>query len=283
MQWFEKPEEYTDPRPVPAALEKLAGPHGVALVDVYGEGRTSRGWGLEPREGTPGFMENYEKDKFWAKPRILAAVEQQKPFAFVMRSMSVVALDIDRHTDDGAPDGFVAARKLGLPPTLAQTSKSGKGRHLFYRTDDPWDPETGHAPWADAIGILPGIDVRAVGCIYRHASQRWNTRPVAPLPQNLRELLDGRRDRKVALHTALAAAAAAPDSEEALIMHDTLIRELAAPIQAGKRNTTLFAIGSKMAEAEVPDWDQKVLARAVEIGLDQDEGLKIVENIRKYN
>ena len=72
------------------------------------------------------------------------------------------------------------------------------------------------------------------------------------------------------------------DPEEIAIMHDELITELSKPIPAGKRNNTLFAIGSKMAEAKVPDWQTLVGDRAVAVGLDEDEVDKLINNIAKY-
>lgn len=58
--------------------------------------------------------------------------------------------------------------------------------------------------------------------------------------------------------------------------------ELAKPIAAGKRNNTLFAIGSQLKDAEVPDWEQKVADRAVQVGLSDVEADKLVRNIAAY-
>src|SRR5690606_36286022 len=195
MEWYEDFGVFIDPKPLPPSVHQFEGPHGVALVDVYGEGKTTKGWGLSNSDGSPGFIEQYAKKAFWSKPRVLDAVKRDKPFAIVMRSVNLVALDIDRHMDDGGADGFIAAAKLELPPTLAQTSKSGAGRHLFYSTEEDWDPAKGFGAYDDAIGIVPGVDVRATGCIYRHAQQRWNHEPIAPLPDSVRELLDHRRQQ----------------------------------------------------------------------------------------
>lgn len=287
MEWYEDPAQFDAPDVLPRCLRDprgaYAGPKGLALVDVYSEGRTTSGWGLTSKTG-PGFMENYLKGKFWAKPRILEAERKGAPFAFVMRSTRLVAIDIDRHIDDGGADGFIAAAKLKLPPTLAQTSRSGAGRHLMYSVDDSWDDVVGFGLYDDVIGLVPGVDVRATGCIYRYDTQRWNHEDIAPLPDNVRELLENRRQQKLAQRAAFAAAAAAPpDAEEALIMHDALKRELDKPMQPGKRNTSLFAIGSKMKEAGYPNWEAAVQQRAEDVGLSQDEALKIVSNIGKYN
>ena len=61
-----------------------------------------------------------------------------------------------------------------------------------------------------------------------------------------------------------------------------LIEDLKKPIPQGKRNNTLFAIGSQMATAQVPDWETLVFDRAVEVGLDNNEAHKLVDNIGKY-
>lgn len=281
MTWYEDPRQFTAPEPLPASLAHWVGPKGIALVDVYGEGKTSKGWGLVSKDG-PGFLENYLKGKFWDKPRLVAAERNNAPFAIVMRSLSAIALDIDRHMDDGGADGFIAAAKLDLPPTLAQTSKSGEGRHLLYWVEDRWDEE-GFAMYDDVIGLVPGVDIRATGCLYRYPSQRWNTLNIAPLPDSVRELLDKRRQQKLAQKAAFAAAAAAPlDAEEALIMHDALKRELDKPIQAGKRNSTLFAIGSQMHEAGYPNWEGALRDRAETVGISAEEAEKIIANVTKY-
>ena len=65
-------------------------------------------------------------------------------------------------------------------------------------------------------------------------------------------------------------------------MHDELFERLKKPIPAGKRNNTLFAIGSEMKTAGVPDWDIRIGARAEELGLDADEVTKLVSNIETY-
>ena len=63
-----------------------------------------------------------------------------------------------------------------LPPTLAETSKSGDGYHLFYLVDEEWDDEKGYGLLGDRIGIEQGVDIRATGCVYHHPQQRWNDR-----------------------------------------------------------------------------------------------------------
>ena len=56
----------------------------------------------------------------------------------------------------------------------------------------------------------------------------------------------------------------------------------AAPIPAGKRNNTLFAIGAEMKIAGIIGWQEQVYNRAVEVGLSDDEAEKLVNNIEKY-
>jgi hypothetical protein len=65
-------------------------------------------------------------------------------------------------------------------------------------------------------------------------------------------------------------------------MHDEILNDLAKPMPQGKRNNTLFAIGQKMREAEIPDWEQKLSDRATQVGLDQMEIGKLIGNIEKY-
>jgi len=281
MSWFENPEQFTDKTAIAPEIYDYAGPRGVALLDVYSQGRTTGGWGMVPgNSGT--FMPNYEARKFDPRRRLIAFDAKDQPFAIVMRSLALVMVDIDRHLDDGGADGFESAKELNLPVTLAETSKSGEGRHLFYSAPGGWSPTEGYAPWEDAIGIVPGVDVRVVGCCYHYPTQRWNNELIAPLPQSVIDLLEARKTRKTTQLNMLAATAAAPDTEEALIMQDALLQELAKPIPAGKRNTSLFAIGVKLKLADVPKWDEKVLDRANEIGLDISEAEKIVGNIERY-
>jgi hypothetical protein len=65
-------------------------------------------------------------------------------------------------------------------------------------------------------------------------------------------------------------------------MHSELVDDLAKPIPPGRRNTTLFAIGSKMFLAQIPNWDALVAKRADEVGLDSDETDKLLANIKRY-
>jgi hypothetical protein len=66
------------------------------------------------------------------------------------------------------------------------------------------------------------------------------------------------------------------------MMQDQLIDELNKPITQGKRNNTLFAIGNQMRQGQVPDWEQLVSDRAVQVGLDGVEIDSLITNITRY-
>ena len=66
------------------------------------------------------------------------------------------------------------------------------------------------------------------------------------------------------------------------MMHDTMITDLNKQIPAGRRNTTLFAIGSQMMQAQIPGWPRLVHDRALALGLDIEEADKLLHNIKKY-
>ena len=61
-------DAYTNSEPLPDALKELAGPHGIALVEVFTNGSTQEGWGLTGKDGKQGFMARYEGKEF--NPRI---------------------------------------------------------------------------------------------------------------------------------------------------------------------------------------------------------------------
>ena len=282
MPWYEDDSQFVHSNPVPTPLVSFQGPNGLALVDVYEYGTTTAGWGLVGRDGGPGFAENYQKHKFWAKPR-LVQFQNGKPFAFVMRSLRLVMVDIDRHLEAGGEDGFISAAKMELPPTLAETSRSGSGRHLFYSVEDEWSDVFGFGRYDDALGIEPGIDIRATGCAYHYPPQKWNDLPIAPLPESVKKYLVAKKNKKDAQTAVLQHVAVKPDSEEALVVHDALLQELAKPIPVGKRNASLFALGSKMKDAGIPEWEEALEDRANEIGLDVEETGKIIANVRRYS
>ena len=256
---------------------KLPGGFAVATVAVNPNGSTQPGWGLQGKDGGPGFMENFRKGRFNERVTTYKYEHRGDPFAYVMRSVPYVCIDVD-----GKNGGWASMPQLGhLPPTLAETSKSGNGLHLFYATGETWDEVEGYALYDDVIGIATGIDIRAVGCVYHHSTQRWNGRSIAPLPDFLATRLREKKEKRDARKAAIAEIKEM-DMDDILVAQHELVTELEKPIPTGKRNNTLFAIGSKMKDAGVPGWDDKVLARAVDVGLDADEAEKLVANIAAY-
>lgn len=243
-------------------------------MQVYGDGSTAPGW------GGPAFIDKYKRQTFSARRAQAVYDKRDTPHALVMRSVSLVCLDID-----GKNGGIESATALNLPLTMAETSKSGNGYHLFYGVQDSWNPTFGFERLRDRIGWRTGIDIRSVGCVYHYPSQKWNTVAPAPLPDNI--LID------LEQHTADTAARAEhiitlrestdpDDTMEFLMLQTTIQSKLTAPIPAGKRNNTLFAIGTEMKIAQITGWQEQVLDRAVELGLAEDEAEKLVKNIERY-
>ena len=271
-------DKYVHEDSIPSDLEACAGPNGLAVVRAWSNGKTSEGWGLAGRDGKPGFMEQYVNGEFLPKRHLYGYYRDNWHFAFVMRSLQVVAIDID-----GKNGGIPAADALlaNAAPTLAETSKSGTGYHLFYMTELDWDPHEGFNEFSDSIGIVQGVDIRGTGCVYHHKQQRWNGRQIAPIPDHLRDVLRNKQQHK-ASSIAATAAIGSLDEMERLLMQDDLLTELAKPIPQGKRNNTLFAIGSRMKQADMLNWDILVRERAVKAGLDVDEADKLVHNISAY-
>jgi hypothetical protein len=224
-------------------------------------------------------MPRYTRGEFNER-RVLYGYNKGKwTFAYVMRSVRLVCIDID-----GKNGGLEHAKKLGkLPPTLAETSKSGNGFHLFYLVDDEWDEDTGYGRFHDHIGIEQGVDIRSTGCVYHHKQQRWNDRPVVPLPSHLQDLMLAKRQRQEHNAERITKVVQSGDQMEVLMMQDELVTDLKKPIASGKRNTTLFAIGQKMKAAGTPDWETLISDRATQVGLDADETDKLVRNIQTYN
>jgi hypothetical protein len=194
--------------------------------------------------------------------------------------MKLVCIDID-----GKNGGLQHAGRLGnLPLTLAETSKSGDGYHLFYATsDDEWDTDKGYAGYADRIALEQGVDMRATGCVYHHVGQRWNIRQITELPDHLKKRLTSHSQQAAAQTTAIIKLLDAGDDTEVLLMQDALLTDLKKPIPAGRRNTTLFAIGQQMKLAQIPGWEKHLFDRATDVGLDTAEANKLVANVQKYN
>jgi hypothetical protein len=276
--WWET-DEYDVIDPMPPVFEEFAGPEGVALVKAWPDGRTSAGWGLtSPKPGQDGFIKCYARKEFLAR-RVLYGFERDKwAFAFVMRSVSLICVDID-----GKNGGLEHVKKLGsLPVTLAETSKSGDGYHLFYEMDDVWSETVGFGRLGDRIGIEQGVDIRAVGCVYHFKQQRWNGRRPAKLPAHLYDTLLARAQKVEASKARIKAVLDSEDELEILMLRSELDTELKKPIPDGKRNQTLFAIGSQLFDAGEKDWEEKIRDRANEVGLPQDETDKLIRNIPQY-
>ena len=277
--WW-RTDDYDLAVPLPPWFDKSGdvGPKGPALVRAWPDGRTDQGWGLEGKGGSDGFMRRYHRGEFNER-RIIYGYDRGKwAFAIVMRSVQMVCIDID-----GKNGGLEHAKRLGmLTPTMAETSKSGDGYHLFYLTDERWDHTTGFAQFQDRIGLEQGVDIRGVGCVYHHPQQRWNLRPPAAMPQHLSELLHHRAQKQAATSERITKILGSNDELEVLMLHDEILTDLAKPIPQGKRNNTLFAIGNQMHQACIPNWEDTLTARALDVGLDQDEVLKLVANIQRY-
>ena len=274
-------DNYVVENHTPGMFIDYAGPQGVALVRAWDSGKTDRGWGLRtPDNSGPGFMENYTKKRFRFQPVVFGFEHGRWNFAFVMRSLKVICIDID-----GKNGGFLHAGKLGmLPRTLAETSKSGQGYHLFYATsEDTWDPLKGYAQFQDRIGLEQGVDIRAVGCVFHHPQQRWNMEPITELPPHLKLRLTTKIQQTDAQASVITNTLATGDPEEILLMHEDLLQDLKKPIPDGRRNNTLFAIGSKMRAAQVPNWANLVHDRALAVGLDHLEADKLISNITRYD
>ena len=279
MTWWTT-EQYTGKHPIPEEFQTLAGPAGVGCVRVWPNGKTDPGWGLTPDKSGRAFSDNYAAHKFDQQIALIGWVSRRWEFAFVMRSMKMVCIDID-----GKNGGMKNIGKLGqLPMTLAETSKSGDGYHLFYATPwDDWDEDKGFAMFRDRIGLVPGVDIRAVGCVFHYDGQLWNDRPVAPLTDYLKDTWLARYARADKEIDDIIEMVDRGEDDEVIAFRGKLIHDLTStkpPV--GKRNTTLYAIGVQMLLAGVPDWDDLVWERAVAVGLDNAEAHKLVSNVRKY-
>lgn len=256
----------------------LWGPQGPGMVQLYEDGKTGKGWGLTEDKGEgPGFMKRYQRLDFNARRVLYGYNKGAWNFAWIMRSARMIAVDID-----GKNGGFDHASELGfLPRTVAEISKSGNGYHLFYKVDDDWDPVEGFGRYHDVIGIVQGVDVRGTGCIFHYPTQRWNSTALAELPAHLSAQLLNRSQQRAREANRIAKVLEL-EGDEIAMLHDELLTELDKPIPNGKRNVTLFAIGNKLRQAEVPDWQQKVHDRAIRCGLDFAEADKLVDNIGNY-
>lgn len=290
--WWQS-DLYTSDEAIPAELEKYAGPNGIGLVKAWPSGMTDQGWGLQPSkfDKSKHFIKCYEEGDFNARRVLYGYARGRWAFAIIMRSVNLLALDID-----GKNGGIEHAKKLGvLPPTLAETSKSGDGYHLLYWTKDQWLPGTetvapgaplpnaGFGGYDDHIGIEQGVDIRSVGCLYHHPQQRWNYRDIVPLPSHLEDLMRARRMRRTAANDRITKVVQDGDPMDTMLLHAELQADLKKPVDQGKRNNTLFAIGQKMKAAAMPDWQDHISERGTQLGLDIQEVDTLVRNIENYD
>lgn len=255
-------------------MTRYSGPAGPAYVQVYPDGSTAPGWG----EGQ--FMAKYQRKTFSSRRAEVIYERHQTPFALVMRSVSMVCIDID-----GKNGGLESAASMVLPVTLAETSKSGNGYHLFYTVPGQWDLLKGFDSVQDRIKFRTGVDVRGTGCVFHYPQQQWNHTDPVPLPQHFLDELTQRRtdlDERVKYITALRESESEEDQEELLIMTATIQSKLDKPIPAGSRNNTLFAIGAEMNTAGIVGWEKQIYDAALRSGLDDAEAEKLIKNIRRY-
>ena len=278
LPWW-RTDTYEDDSPAGGLLDDMSnwGPKGAAVVRLYEKGDkiiTDPGWGSET------FMKKYNRNDFNHRRLLHQYYEKLPSFAWIMRSSKMICVDID-----GKNGGFDHAVELGfLPHTLAEVSQSGNGYHLFYLVPGlEWDNELGFEGLRDVIGLVTGVDIRATGCVYHKPSQRWNNRPIAQAPESLVQKLTARRMRQTAAVSQIEKTLETQDKEMIAIMHDELLEELKKPIPAGRRNQTLFALGSQLYLADVPDWENLIEQKALDIGLDYEEIEKLSVNITRYN
>lgn len=271
--WWAELDQYDDASAT-SGLENVGGlwgPEGAALVRLWDSGQTSRNWGEKE------FMASYLKKEFNSRKILFGYERGAWAYAWVMRSANLVCIDID-----GKNGGIENASKLGwLPPTRAEISKSGNGFHLFYRTIDDWHLQEGFASYRDHIGLFPGIDIRGTGCVYHYPQQRWNRTDLEILPTHLAETLRAKAINK-RLSTENILKRLELDPDEVAIMQDEILAELAQTIPIGRRNNTLFAIGSKMCLAAIENWEDLIQKRAEEVALNAQEIEKLLRNIKVY-
>ena len=249
----------------------LWGPRGPAVVRLFPDGKTDPGW------GEAMFMGLYNKLNFSPRKVLHRYDQLQQPFAWVMRGMRMICVDID-----GKNGRFEHASELGyLPPTIAEKSMSGNGYHLFYEVDDTWDSDKGFARYRDTIGLVTGVDIRGVGCVYHKPTQKWNDRAPAQLPEHLSSMLLQKQQRRE-IQSVVIQKTLELDETEVLMLHMELLEDLAKPIPAKRKNQTLFAIGTKLKQAQAGGWDEKIRLRGEDVNLDQEEIEKLIRNIENY-
>jgi hypothetical protein len=267
-QWYEDDRQYVINKPIPLEFEEYG---TLSLIRVYSKGGTETGWGAKD------WAEQREAGRFDPDRSVRYFEKYQQPFAFVMRSIPFVCIDVD-----GKNNGQAFTNMLQLPETLAERSKSGNGWHLIYRVPGAaFDSKRGFAEMEDHNGVLPGIDVRGTGAMFHYPNQQWNRTKAADLPMSLYALLENaQRIRHNARLTAGGTLGLSED--ELVIVHDRLATQLAMRAPVGTRNQRLYAIGTQMFASNYPDWEMQIRLRGEQLGLDVDEVEQILENIIKY-
>ncbi|QNL30304.1 DNA primase/polymerase [Microbacterium phage Mazun] len=268
-QWFEDDSQYYLARAVPAEIEY----DKLSLIRVYPtSGKTQPGW------GATDFMDNYLQNAFNPERAIRFFEKYSAPFGIVMRSVPYIVVDID-----GKNGGIPTSRVLNLPETLAETSKSGNGYHLFYRVPDAvWHELRGYDEFPDLIGLIKGVDIKGTGVVYHYPKQRWNGKPIADLPDRLLELLGRARDIKRASRLTREGVNGL-DEDEKMLLWDELKESLGKSIPAGGRNQRLYKIGARMFAADYPHWDAALIERGTALGLESSEIDELIHNITEYS
>lgn len=257
----------TDPVPREIPWDKLS------LIRVWKDtGKTQPGWGVND------FMENYVQNAFDPERALRFYSRYGMPFAFVMRSLPLICVDID-----GKNGGIPTSRVLNLPPTLAERSKSGNGYHLYYRVPGiVWHPERGYDEFPDVIGLVPGVDIKGTGAVFHYPNQKWNNLSVNVLPPALASLIGRVRDIRHASRLTRNGVESL-DEDELILVHDSLRGELHQPLRPGQRNQTLYRVGARMLAAGYPNWESEVMERGEEAGLSRDEMEDLVHSINVYS
>jgi len=266
-RWFEDRSQYTESTPIPKQIDY----DKLSLIRVFESGKTQPGWGAQE------FMQNYLNNAFDPQHAIRYFEKYHQPFAIVMRSVPLVCIDID-----GKNGGIQTAKSLDLPPTLAETSKSGNGFHLFYRVPYSNWGSYGFSEYPDIIGLLPGIDVKGTGVVFHYPTQQWNTLDVGMLPPTLMEHIGTVRDvRRAARVTATGVQDMSED--DLVVLWADLLKDLGKKIEVGNRNERLYALGARLFASGYQDWARKVFDRGIELGLSPEELNGVLENIEKYS
>lgn len=241
----------------------------LSLIRVYGSGKTQPGW------GNKNFLTNLNKGAFDPTRALRLYEKYHQPFAFVMRSVPYVCVDVD-----GKNGGIETSNALRLTRTAAELSKSQSGYHIVYELPlSVWDPLYGYNQFPDFNGLIPGVDIRGVGAMFHFHNQRWNNLEPAPIPESLAKLIGKATEIR---RLTRARKVKDMDPEDLAIMHDEMKMKLLKPIPKGQRNATLYKLGARMCMANYPAWDVELMKRGEQLGLDEQELVEIIQHIERY-